>query len=67
MIRFLFILLLAYLLYRLIRIFFVVLFTGRKKRDEFSEPEPEPTRKKKIIDKDEGEYVDFEELDNDKK
>jgi len=64
--RYLLIVLLVYLLYRLFKIFFIFLTSGRKKRDEFTEPPPSSRGRNKIINKDEGEYVDFEEIDDEK-
>ena len=64
--KYLFLGLIIYLLYRFFRIFFVFFTTGRKKRDDFDIPPQDPPKKNKIIDKDEGEYVEFEEIDDDK-
>jgi hypothetical protein len=56
------ILLLIYLIYRFIRI--TLFFTTRSRRVQKDDPEPtvQPPRQTKIIDKSEGEYVDYEEV-----
>ncbi len=66
MFRFLAILLFVYVVYKLIKILFISMFTSRKPPADYSQSPPEPQKKKKIITKDEGEYVDFEEVDDDK-
>ena len=63
MLRFLAILLAIYLAYWLIKNILIGLFAPRKPRSGFTQRPPEAPKKKKIINKDEGEYVDFEEVD----
>jgi hypothetical protein len=66
MLRYLLILLLIWLIYRFIRGFFIIRTAARNfSRQEGSsfEPDPEPKKSQKMISKDEGEYVDFEEMD----
>jgi len=53
----------VYLVFWLIKRIFIGLFAARKPRNEFSQKPPEAPKKNKIITKDEGEYVDFEEVD----
>ncbi len=61
--RFLAILLVVYVCYKLIKLLFIGLFGGRRKEPDFTQKTTDPPKKTKIISKDEGEYVDFEELD----
>lgn len=64
MVRFLLILLLAYLLYRIVRLFVrFLLFRPKSNSENFSDVPPEKPGKRKIINKDEGEYVPFEEIE----
>lgn len=65
LIRLLAIAFLIYLLYKLFSMIFLVFRSRRSKEpDEFVTTEKE--KKRKIISKDEGEYVDFEEIDSEK-
>ena len=61
--RFFAILILVYLLVR----FFRILFTGRRRNnDHFEQTHTDSNKSRsKIIQDDEGEYVDFEDVDND--
>jgi len=56
------ILLTIYLIYRFIRL--GLFFATRSRRVRGDEPEPpvQPPKQTKIIDKNEGEYVDYEEI-----
>ena len=64
MIRYLAILLLVYLVYRLIRMFFYSVFAKKQTPHDPSGGSAEQQKKRKIIPREEGEYVDFEELDD---
>ena len=66
MFRFLAIMLVVYVLYKLIKLMFIGLLGGRRKEPDFTQKQPDPPEKTKIISDDEGEYVDFEELGKDK-
>ncbi len=66
MFRFLAILLAVYVVYKLIKMLFIGMFTSRKPPSDSFQSPPEPPKNKKIITKDEGEYVDYEEVDDDK-
>ncbi|MFA5815562.1 MAG: hypothetical protein WC865_08070 [Bacteroidales bacterium] len=62
MIRIFFVILLIYLIFRFIRN--ITVFTMRSRsvpKDDIEEPPPAP-KQTKMIEKDEGEYVDYEEL-----
>ena len=64
MIRFFLVFLLFYLIFRIIRN--VTVFTARSRRvpeDDFKKPEP-AAKPNKLIEKDEGEYVDYEDIKN---
>lgn len=62
MFRFLFLILLIYLVYKVIRMLFAVKRVTRKfQEEEFDADKPQP-KEKKLIGRDEGEYVDFEEM-----
>ena len=63
MLRFLFIVIFAYLMFRAIRRLIIVLFYPRNRKEDIGTAPPEPPKKNKIITKGEGEYVDFEEVD----
>lgn len=63
MIRYLGILLLIYLVYKIIKMLFFSLFSKRFSQQEPTQRPPKEQKNRKIISKDEGEYVDFEELD----
>jgi hypothetical protein len=57
------IILLIYLIYRFIRNITFFAMRSRRPREEFTqEPETSVAKKTKIIDPDEGEYVDYEEI-----
>lgn len=58
------ILLLIYLIYRFIRN--ITIYTLRSRSGKATDPEPpvQQPKQTKIIEKDEGEYVDYEELKN---
>lgn len=62
MIRIFLILLLIYLIYRFIRNITVITTGSHRIRKDDMEKPAEGTRQTKIIKKDEGEYVDFEEV-----
>ena len=62
MFRYLLILLLIYLVYRLIRFYLIIRKATRKMKDEMTPDEPPKTKNDKLIGKDEGEYVDYEEM-----
>jgi len=64
MIRVFFVFLLIYVIFRIIRNITVFNLRSRSNHQEhFEEPAPPPSAKQtKIIKKDEGEYVDYEEL-----
>ncbi|MFO7616860.1 MAG: hypothetical protein R6V75_06385 [Bacteroidales bacterium] len=62
MFRYLLILLLVYLVYRLIRFLLVIRKAARKIKEDLTPEEPSKARNDKLIGKDEGEYVDYEEM-----
>ena len=62
MFRYLLILLLIYLVYRLIRFYLVIRKAAKKMKDDLAPEEPSKQKNEKIIGKDEGEYVDYEEM-----
>ena len=64
MVRFLFIALFIYLVYKTIKIIFYAIFSRKVSSKEPVAEEEKHADKRKIITKDEGEYVDFEELDD---
>jgi hypothetical protein len=65
LLRFLAVFFVIYLLVRFVRN--IVNFTSQRRRpQDIQNHTTAQTGKDKIISKDEGEYVDFEELDNDK-
>jgi len=66
MFRFLAILLGAYLLYKLVKLIIIGIFAPKRKPADFSQSTKNPPKMNKIINKDEGEYVDFEEVDRKK-
>ena len=66
MIRFLFFLILVYLLYKIVKILVTPMFRPKGRNNDPYEPPKEKPGKKKIIPEDEGEYVDFEEMKKDK-
>lgn len=62
LIRYIAVFILIYFIYKIL----VGLFLGNKKRSGFAEPEMKTEKKKKhqkLIPEDEGEYVDFEDVD----
>ena len=62
--RYLLILILIYLIYRFIRNITVFTFrSGGVGEEPPAGPESTPAKKNKMINKDEGEYVDYEELE----
>lgn len=62
MIRILLVILFIYLIFRFLRNITVFLMRARpNKEDDIQEPAPAP-KQPKLIQKDEGEYVDFEEV-----
>lgn len=65
MFRFLAILFLVYVVYRLFKMLFVGLFAARTPRQDNISANPEAPKKGKIISEEEGEYVDFEEIKKD--
>ena len=67
MLRFLFFLILVYLLYRIVKILIRPLFRPKSRKENMYEPPKGQQKDKKIIPKEEGEYVDFEEMDENKK
>jgi hypothetical protein len=60
--RYLLILLLIYLIYRFFRNIVVYAMRSHTRREDIPEEPPQPSKQNKIIEKDEGEYVDYEEL-----
>jgi len=66
MIRYLAIVLLIYLFYRLVKLLVIGFLTRKRSDPDKGSKQHNPSTKRKIIPKDEGEYVDFEELKNDK-
>jgi len=66
MLRYLLIFFLIWLIYRFIRGVLVIRTAARnfqRQEDTPFEPEPETKQNQKLISQDEGEYVDFEEMD----
>ena len=66
MIRFLFFLILVYLLYKIVKILITPLFRPNGRNNAPYEPPRGKPENKKIIPDDEGEYVDYEEVKKDK-
>jgi hypothetical protein len=60
--RVLWVLLTIYLIYRVIRIGLFFATRSRRARQDDPEPTVQPPKQSKIIDKNEGEYVDYEEI-----
>ena len=60
--KILLIFLLVYLIYRFLRNITFFTMRSRSVREDIPEPPASQPKQKKIIDKDEGEYVDYEEI-----